>query len=104
MRPQRVSRGFPTGDTNPSPGGVRANHAVATDSPTGPVTVLDDSGTTKFAADVAGRNFPDRWHHSDATRLLRHGKDILWPDAHSGTPTSQPPSGTCTRPTPTWPT
>ena len=49
---------------------------VATDSPTGPITVLDDSGTTKFAADVAGRNFPDRWHHSDATRLLRHGKDI----------------------------
>ncbi len=49
---------------------------VATDSPTGPITVLDDSGTTKFAADVAGRNFPDRWRHSDATRLLRHGKDI----------------------------
>jgi site-specific recombinase XerD len=49
---------------------------VATDSPTGPITVLDDSGPTKFAADVAGRNFPDRWRHSDATRLLRHGKDI----------------------------
>jgi site-specific recombinase XerD len=49
---------------------------VATDSPTGPVTVLDDSGTTKSAAGVPGRHFPDRWRHSDATRLLRHGKDI----------------------------
>jgi len=49
---------------------------VATDSPTGPVTVLDDSGSTKFAAGGPGRHFPHRWRHSDATRLLRHRKDI----------------------------
>jgi integrase len=52
-------------------------------------------------AGVPGRHFAHRWRHTYATSLPGTERTSMWPSVCSARPTSPPPSGTCTCPTPT---